>query len=58
MKKKNKESENLLANATDNQYLVMKISETLKADSPLIEEVGKLLQEVKEINLSKALSMS
>ena len=42
-----KESENLLANATDNQYLVMKISETLKADSPLIEEVGKLLQEVK-----------
>ena len=25
----------------------MKISETLKADSPLIEEVGKLLQEVK-----------
>ena len=38
-----KESENLLANATDNQYLVMKISETLKADSPLIEEVGKLL---------------
>ncbi len=42
-----KESENLLASATDNQYLVMKISETLKADSLLIEEIGKLLQEVK-----------
>ena len=42
-----KESENLLANATDNQYLSMKISETLKADGLLIEEIGKLLQEVK-----------
>ena len=42
-----KESETLLANATDNQYLVMKISEILKADSPLVEEIGKLLQEVK-----------
>ena len=42
-----KESESLLANATDNQYLVMKISETLKVDNPLIEEIGKLFQEVK-----------
>ena len=42
-----KESEILLANATGNQYLSMKISETLKADSPLIDEIGKLLQETK-----------
>ena len=42
-----KESEILLANATGNQYLSMKISETLKADSPLIDEIGKLLQETR-----------
>jgi DNA repair protein RecN (Recombination protein N) len=42
-----KESENLLADATGNQFLSMKISETLNAESSLIEELGKLLQDIK-----------
>ncbi|MBT95954.1 MAG: hypothetical protein CL431_08305 [Acidimicrobiaceae bacterium] len=42
-----KKSENLLADATGNQFLSMRISETLKAESSLIEELGKLLQDIR-----------